>query len=109
MNPAARLYEFAASIGALEGYVYHKKNVEDLDMKALQVWTDNLVQAYDHLSGDTRGDIQNGLDKTLNRAISSLENILEAEDVILRRLGKMVGKKTGCSPDDFQKKKWFQK
>lgn len=108
MNQTEKLYEFAASAGALEGYVYHKKDVVQVDMDAMDVWTLNLVEAYRLLPEDIKTDIRNGLDKTLNRAVSSLNVFLEPDHPVLKRVVSMLGNPESCSPDDFQKKKWFQ-
>lgn len=47
MHLYTQIYEFSASIGALEGYVYNKKNIDEIDMKALDVWTGNQIDAYE--------------------------------------------------------------
>jgi len=109
MHLYAQIYEFSASIGALEGYVYHKKSVDEMDMTALQVWTGNLMDAYDNLPSGVLEKIRESLDLTLNRAISSLTPILEKDHEVMVRVNSMIGRKTNASPDDFQKKKWFQK
>ncbi len=109
MHIYTQIYEFAASIGALEGYVYKKKSLDEMDIDALLVWTGNLVDAYGHLASDALGNIQSSLDLTLNRAISSFNTILEEDHIVLERLHLMVKTGIHCSPDDFQKKKWFQK
>ena len=49
MHIYAQIYEFAASAGALEGYVYHKKK---LDMAALPNWVDNIVAAYKRMPSE---------------------------------------------------------
>jgi uncharacterized protein YfkK (UPF0435 family) len=109
MHIYTQIYEFSASIGALEGYVYQKKGMDEMDTKALDVWTTNLVTAYGLLPKDALVQIQPGLDLTLNRAISSFEAFLEKHHEILKRLYAMIGQRETLSPDDFQKKKWFQK
>lgn len=108
MHLHAQIYEFSASVGAFEGYVYHKKSRSDVDVDALEAWTKNLVDAYAMLPPDVRIEIQPGLDLTLNRAISSCQAILEGRNIILERLSSMVTQPRECSPDDFQRKKWFQ-
>ena len=109
MHLYTQIYEFAASVGALEGYVYHKKSVNDMDMKALHVWTGHLIDAYGNLPPDALEKVQKSLDLTLNRAISSLTAILEKDHEVLEKLNSMINRKDDCSPDDFQKIKWFQK
>jgi len=99
------IYEFAASAGALEGFVYHKKS---MDPKDLTVWVDNLVSAYGLLPQEARDEIQSSLDQTLGRAIRSLVPLLGEGHLIIQKLGSMVAGEMPESPDDFQKKKWFQ-
>jgi len=108
MHIYARIYEFSASVGALEGYGYRKKSMAELNAEALDVWTGNLVEAFRLLPEDAVKEIRPRLDLTLNRAISSFEAFLEKDHVILKRLYAMVGQRKSVSPDDFQKKKWFQ-
>jgi len=109
MHIFTQIYEFSSSIGALEGYVYQKKSMDEMDPKALDAWTGNLVDAYGLLPDDVLENIQPSLDLTLNRAISSFDVILTEDHEILKRLYAMVGQRKTVSPDDFQKKKWFQK
>ena len=106
MHIYTNIYEFAASAGALEGYVYHK---EDIDMDALPKWVENLVSAYQHLPSEALDEIQSSLDRTLGRAIKSLINILGEEHEIIGKLNSMVAGSLPASADDFQKKKWFQR
>ncbi len=109
MHIYTQIYEFAASIGALEGYVYKKTSLDELDVKALLVWTGNLVEAYGLLPPEALEKTQPALDLTLNRAISSFNKFLDNDHILLKRLHSLVNKDIHCSPDDFQKKKWFQK
>lgn len=109
MHIYAQIYEFSSSIGALEGYVYQKKNMAEMDPKALDNWTENLFEAYRLLPEGVMKEIRPRLDLTLNRAISSFEVFLEKDHEILKRLHAMTGQREALTPDDFQKKKWFQK
>lgn len=109
MHIYTQIYEFSASMGALEGYVYQKKSMAEMDTKALDVWTGNLVTAHGLLPKDVLEQIRPSLDLTLNRAISSFETFLEKDHEILKRLYAMIGQREALTPDDFQKKKWFQK
>ena len=45
MHIYQKIYEFAASAGAFEGYVYRRTKAE-IDIKALSNWVDNLLDAY---------------------------------------------------------------
>jgi hypothetical protein len=102
----ARIYEFAASAGAFEGYVYRR---EDLDMKALANWVGNLKAAYALLSREALDEIQPSIDQTLGRAIQSLVLRLGEDDSMVDTLRSMTRGRLPASPDDFQKEKAFKK
>ena len=106
MNIHAQLYDFASSAGALEGYVYQ---IKEVDMKALPIWVENLVSAYQLLPVDIRGEIQPLCDRTLGRAIRSLIPRLGEDDEVIEKLKSMVEGPLPESPDHFEKVKWFQK
>ncbi|NIR13469.1 MAG: hypothetical protein GWN86_05770 [Desulfobacterales bacterium] len=106
MHLYTKIYEFAASAGALEGYVYQRK---EMDMEALPKWVDNLVAAYNHLPSEGLDEFQSSLDQTIGRAIRSLSSALGQEHEILRKLKSMVVGRLPDSADDFKKKKWFRK
>jgi hypothetical protein len=105
MHPYVRVYEFAASAGALEGYVYHR---EEVDLKALPVWIGNLHQAYRLIAEPALKEIQPSIDMTLGRAFRSLVPILGENHEALLKVRSMIKGSLPESADDFQKKKWFQ-
>jgi hypothetical protein len=106
MHLYSKIYEFAASAGALEGYVYRK---DKLDMEAVTNWVENLVAAYNHLPSEVLDEFQSSIDQTIGRAIRSLSSASALEHEILRKLKSMVVGTLPDSADDFQKKKWFRK
>ena len=106
MHLYTKIYEFAASAGALEGYVYQK---EEMDMEALPKWVDNLLAAYKNLPSEVLDAFQSSLDQTIGRAIRSLSSALGKEHEILLKLKSIVVGSLPDSADDFQKKKWFTK
>ena len=106
MHLYSKIYEFAASAGALEGYVYRK---DEVDMKALTNWAENLVAAYNHMPSEALDEFQSSLDQTIGRAIRSLSSASGQEHEIVRKLKSMVVGSLPDSADDFQKKKWFRK
>jgi hypothetical protein len=57
MHIYQEIYEFAASAGAFEGYVYRRPEAE-IDFKALSNWVDNLLDAYRHLAPDVLSEFQ---------------------------------------------------
>jgi hypothetical protein len=88
MHIYQEIYEFAASAGAFEGYVYRRPEAE-IDFKALSNWVDNLLDAYRHLAPDVLSEFQS------------------AE--VIGKLEKMIAGELPDSADDFEKTKWFQK
>jgi hypothetical protein len=101
-----KVYEFAASAGAFEGYVY-RRDKSDLDLDALLNWMDNIISAYKHLPSEVREEIQSDCDQTLGRAFRSLAPVLGEGNKIVRKLSSLVKGELPESPDDFQKTKWF--
>ena len=108
MHIYQKIYEFAASAGAFEGYVYQKTKSE-IDMDALLDWVNNLVDAYHQLPADILAEFQPSCDQTLGRAIRSLISALGEPQVLIDKLKEMIKGELPSSADDFQKTKWFQK
>jgi hypothetical protein len=107
MHIYQKIYEFAASAGAFEGYVYRRSKTE-IDTEALSVWVDNLIGAYENLNSEVRNECQSSVDRTLGRAIKSLGLLFDDRHVLINKLQKIVKGELPGSPDDFQKEKWFQ-
>ncbi len=111
MHVYAKIYQFAASVGALEGYVYKKADAEDLGLPALTVWTDNVCKAYAHLPIEVLDEFQEYLDRTVGRALHSLKEALGAEHELVAKLQTLIKGRgdVPVSADDFNKKKWFER
>ena len=105
MHNFRKIYEFAASAGAFEGYVYRK---DEVDMEAISNWLDNLVSAHKSMPPEALIEFQISLDKTIGRAIRSLMPLLGEGHEIIRKLGSMVSGTLPATADDFQKVKWFE-
>lgn len=111
MHTYVKIYQFAASIGALEGYVYQKSNAEALGLPALTVWIDNICKAYNHLPVEVLSEFHDDLDRTAGRALHSLVAALGDEHELVIKLQSII-KERGNMPvsaDDFNKKKWFER
>jgi len=106
MHLYTQLYEFAASVGALEGFVYKRPDVE---AGTIEKWVENLEKAYKLLPKEVLEEIQAPLDGTLGRAVKSVSTVLGDQHVLVAKLKAMVQGPLPSSPDDFQKRKWFQK
>lgn len=109
MHIYSKIYQFAASAGAFEGFVYKKKDAEELgDMDALSGWIDNIVGAYDHLPDEAIKLFQDSCNRTLGRAILSLTPVLGKDHNFITKIKSIIKGSIPASPDDFNKKKWFQ-
>ena len=110
MHMYAKIYQFSASVGALEGYVYRKPDAEALGLPALTVWTDNICKAYNHLPSEVLGEFQEHLDRTLGRALHSLKPVLGDGHELVQKLQALIkgAAEMPVSADDFNKQKWFE-
>ena len=106
MHTDTQIYEFAASAGAFEGYVYRRT---EADAAVLSRWTNHLLEAYRLFPPDVREHFQTSLNGTLGRAIASLLPVLGKEHDVIKKLATMITAPLPTSADDFQKKKWFEK
>ncbi len=93
------LYDFAASAGAFEGYVYPK----ELDVNNLPRWASNLVKQYEALPTEVRTEIQTLSDATLGRAVQSLIPALGEDHEVVTQLKGLISGKLPSSCDDFKK------
>jgi hypothetical protein len=109
MHEYVKIYEFAASLGSFEGYVYKKRSVQELDMDALENWSGNIEAAYRHLPDPVKSQFQDQCNQTAGRAIRSIEPVLGAEHPITKRLYAIITREAPLpeSADAFNKKKWF--
>lgn len=109
MDEKPKIYEFAASLGAFEGYVYGKRQIQDLDLDALENWSTNIVTAYRRFPEKVRLTFQEQCHQTAGRAIRSLEPLLGLNHPITQRLYAMItqDRPLPASADTFTKKKWF--
>jgi hypothetical protein len=107
MHIYQKIYEFAASAGAFEGYIYRRSKAE-IDTEALYSWVDNLIDAYEDLTSEVRNEFQSSIDQTLGRAIKSLGLLFGDRHELINKLQKIAKGELPASPDDFKKEKWFQ-
>jgi hypothetical protein len=96
------IYEFAASAGAFEGYVYQRKN---LDAESLDNWVRNLVKQYQDLPEDVRESFQHSLDRTMGRAVQSLIVLFGRDHAHVVALKSLIAGKMPDAPDDFENEK----
>lgn len=96
------LYEFASSAGALEGYVFPG---ETRDLSYLDDWVSNLARQYDALPAGIRGRVQDGVNRTVGRAVLSLGPVLGKDHPHLRALRSMVKGPLPDSSRDFELEK----
>ena len=100
MGIYSELYDFAASAGAFEGYVYRNPA---MDPSYLPKWSGNLLRQYKALPEEVRGEIQTMCDGTLGRAVLSLIAVLGEDDAVVGTLKEMIQGNLPASQDDFDK------
>ena len=96
------IYEFAASAGALEGFVYPRR---ELEAGQLDNWIHNLGKQYLDISEDVRKSFQPSLDRTLGRAVQALISVLGPEHEHIIALKKLIIGEMPTSHSDFEKEK----
>ena len=97
------IYDFAASAGALEGYLFLKT---DLDPAGLDNWIRNLSLQYQALPDDIRKGFQPSLDRTLGRAVQSLTTLFGERHAHVGTLKSMIrGVVLPDSAQDFEEEK----
>lgn len=94
------IYEFAASAGAFEGYVYHG---EKQDASYLPRWVDHLVERYHKLHPEVQEEIQHQCDGTVGRAIRSLTPVLGENNDVIQKLRRLVKGDLPSSAEDFSR------
>jgi len=94
------VYDFASSAGALEGYLYPR---DKPDTRYLDDWIGNLVKQYFSLPEVVRARIQDSLDRTMGRAVQSLEPILGKGHRHVLTLRSLIKGDIPDSPHDFDR------
>jgi hypothetical protein len=102
MKTYREIFEFAASAGALEGYVF--KN-DLLEQSELDDWIKNLVKQYQSFPAEIRAHFQGSLDRTMGRAVHSLIPILGSDHHHVLSLKSMIIGGMPASSHDFNKEK----
>jgi hypothetical protein len=102
MDLYKEIYEFASSAGALEGYVYP---TTERDMGQLDNWIGNLIQQYEELPEKVRASLQASLDRTIGRAVRSLEPVLGEGHRHIAALRSILKGELPASPRDFDLEK----
>jgi hypothetical protein len=93
------IYDFAAKAGALEGYVYPK----GLEASYLPLWVEHVVERYNALPDEVKGQFQDLFDGTIGRAIQSLIPIVGEDDPVIKKLRSIMKGELPASYDDFKR------
>ena len=75
MGEYEELFTFAAKVGALEGYLYERENVEPLDD-----WVGNIEKMYAGLPDNIKDDIRGEFGRVLTRISTYGESVLGNEN-----------------------------
>ena len=102
-NQAYRdVYAFAASAGALEGFVYPR---QALMAESLDNWVENIVKQYRDLPEEVRRCFQPDLDRTLGRAVQAMIPALGADHAHIGALSQLIVGAMPRSCHDFDEEK----
>ena len=102
METYREIFEFAASAGALEGYVFKKDHVAAGE---LDDWIDNLVKQYQGFPAEIKEHFQGSLDRTVGRAVHSLIPILGSDHHLVLSLKSLITGNMPASSHDFSREK----
>lgn len=72
MGEYEELFKFAAKMGALEGYLYERNNVEPLDN-----WVSNIGDMFLSLPDNVKEDIRNELSSVLTKTLTYGGQVLD--------------------------------
>jgi len=102
MEMYREIFEFAASVGALEGYVFKK---DHLAANELDDWIHNLVKQYEEFPDEIKAHFQGSLDRTMGRAVHSLSAILGSEHEHVLSLKLLIAGDIPATSHDFNREK----
>jgi len=87
LPPQRLLFDLAARLGSLEGYLYAEEKV---DKKYLPNWLRNIEAAYGCLSGETRNEILPDYLALLHKAHNLLRSAYGNEDANTVKIASMI-------------------
>jgi len=96
------IFEFAASAGALEGYLFKK---DHLAPGELDDWIGNLVKQYEGFPPQIKAHFQASLDRTIGRAVHSLVSLAGLDHHQVLSLKSMIIGELPASSHDFEREK----
>jgi hypothetical protein len=88
------LFNFAAKVGCLEGYLYERKNA---DISTLPNWVGNIEKMYRDLPAEVKRDFFEDYKNILKKILQSTGKILKKEDRVLTNLRSMIAD-ISCNP-----------
>ncbi|MBP1697547.1 MAG: uncharacterized protein H6Q41_2735 [Deltaproteobacteria bacterium] len=88
------LFNFAAKVGCLEGYLYERKNA---DISTLPNWVGNIEKMYRDLPAEVKRDFSEDYKNILKKILQSTGKILKKEDRVLTNLRSMIAD-ISCNP-----------
>lgn len=86
------LFDFAAKIGCLEGYLYERHNLEPA---YLPNWTDNIERTHRALPEDAKKDIREPYLTVLKKVSDHCEKLLGANDPMTKKVAGMLAELEG--------------
>lgn len=81
------LFNFAAKVGCLEGYLHERS---DADISTMPNWVGNIERMYSLLPAQAKDEIREDYAMVLRKALNSYEKIPEKDEEIVKQLLRMV-------------------
>lgn len=81
------LFNFAAKVGCLEGYLHERK---DANISTMPNWVSNIEKMYKDLPKDAQKDLLEEYKIILNKILQSYEKILNKDDEVLAKLRRIA-------------------
>lgn len=86
------LFDFAAKVGCLEGYLYERHNLEPA---YLPNWTDNIERMYRALPEEAKKDSKELYRTVLKKISSHCEKLLGANDPVTKKVSALLAELEG--------------
>lgn len=86
------LFDFAAKVGCLEGYLYERHNLEPA---YLPNWVENIYNMHKALTEEARGDLKPQYQTVLKKICDYCNKLLGADDPVTKRVTTMLAELEG--------------
>jgi hypothetical protein len=86
------VFDFAAKVGCLEGYLYDRHNLEP---SYFPNWVGNIERLYKALPQEAKADFRPQFQEVLKKICDHCNKLLGADDQITKRMTQMLAELEG--------------